>query len=67
MLIRPCPICKKPVAWEVVASRPFCSERCRLMDLGTWSGEGYRIPENPALEDGEGWSDGEGSGGSTSL
>jgi endogenous inhibitor of DNA gyrase (YacG/DUF329 family) len=59
MLIRPCPICRKPVAWEVVATRPFCSERCRLMDLGTWSSEGYRLPENPELEDGEGWSDGE--------
>ncbi|MDE3118208.1 MAG: DNA gyrase inhibitor YacG [Nitrospirota bacterium] len=41
---RPCPICKKPVPWEGNTWRPFCSERCQLIDLGTWAGEGYRIP-----------------------
>jgi hypothetical protein len=56
MLIRPCPICRKPVAWEQVATRPFCSERCRIMDLAAWSSADYRIAEDPALEDGEGWS-----------
>jgi len=25
--------------------RPFCSERCRLIDLGQWAAEGYRIPD----------------------
>lgn len=25
--------------------RPFCSERCRLIDLGAWASESYRIPE----------------------
>jgi endogenous inhibitor of DNA gyrase (YacG/DUF329 family) len=24
--------------------RPFCSERCRMVDLGTWAGESYRVP-----------------------
>jgi endogenous inhibitor of DNA gyrase (YacG/DUF329 family) len=24
--------------------RPFCSERCQMVDLGTWAGEGYRVP-----------------------
>ena len=27
------------------------------MDLGAWSRESYRVPEDPSLEDGEGWSD----------
>ncbi|HIE55890.1 MAG TPA: DNA gyrase inhibitor YacG [Chromatiaceae bacterium] len=33
----PCPTCGKPVKWgEESPSRPFCSERCRLIDLGEW-------------------------------
>lgn len=56
MASRPCPICKKPAAWEGNPSRPFCSERCRLRDLGAWSSEAYRVPEKPEEEDGEGWS-----------
>lgn len=28
-------------------SRPFCSERCKLIDLGQWASEGYRIPTQP--------------------
>jgi len=27
------------------AWRPFCSERCRLIDLGNWAAENYRVPE----------------------
>jgi endogenous inhibitor of DNA gyrase (YacG/DUF329 family) len=38
-----CPICKKEAAWDNNPFRPFCSERCRIMDLGTWASEGYRI------------------------
>ncbi len=38
-----CPICKKPVAWEGNPDRPFCSERCRIIDLGNWSAEDYRV------------------------
>jgi len=26
-------------------SRPFCSERCKLIDLGAWASEAYRVPE----------------------
>ena len=39
-----CPICKKDVA---LASPdfPFCSERCRLIDLGKWASEDYKISE----------------------
>jgi len=61
MVIRPCPICRKPVAWEQTPTRPFCSERCRLRDLGAWSAEAYRVPEAPEAEDGEGWSGPEGT------
>ncbi|GIW41520.1 MAG: DNA gyrase inhibitor YacG [Candidatus Binatia bacterium] len=46
-MARACPICSKPVAWEGNPFRPFCSERCRLVDLGAWLGERYRIPGEP--------------------
>lgn len=42
-----CPICKKPVAIGD-PEMPFCSERCRLIDLGMWSSEEYRIPTTQA-------------------
>jgi uncharacterized protein len=44
MLIK-CPLCKKETSWEENPCRPFCSERCRLMDLGMWASDAYRIPE----------------------
>ncbi len=40
-----CPICRKPVNWEENPYRPFCSERCRTIDLGAWVGEEYHIPD----------------------
>ncbi|MBI4989527.1 MAG: DNA gyrase inhibitor YacG [Rhodocyclales bacterium] len=43
----PCPTCGKPVPWTPdSAFRPFCSERCRHIDLGAWAAEEYRVPEN---------------------
>ena len=47
--IVPCPVCKKPA--EPRARNPcfpFCSDRCRRVDLGRWFGEEYRIPSRPA-------------------
>lgn len=38
-----CPICKKEVRWKDSLYRPFCSERCKLIDLGSWATEKYRI------------------------
>ena len=38
---RGCPICGKP---PVVEHRPFCSARCKQVDLGRWLGEAYRVP-----------------------
>jgi uncharacterized protein len=39
-----CPICRKEVALDA-AELPFCSERCRLIDLGNWASEKYVISE----------------------
>ncbi len=42
----PCPTCGKPVPWSAASRwRPFCSERCRLIDLGDWLDENHRISE----------------------
>jgi hypothetical protein len=39
-----CPTCRAEAAWEGNPHRPFCSERCRLIDLGAWAEGRYRIP-----------------------
>ena len=39
-----CPICRSEVSWEENLHRPFCSERCRLLDLGAWAEGRYRVP-----------------------
>ena len=39
-----CPICKQGTRWDDNPFRPFCSERCKLIDLGNWAAEDYRIP-----------------------
>lgn len=39
-----CPTCRKSVAWLVENEyKPFCSKRCRLIDLGEWASESNRI------------------------
>jgi hypothetical protein len=38
-----CPICKKEAKWDNNPFKPFCSERCRLIDLGKWASDEYRI------------------------
>ena len=40
-----CPTCKKQGAWFESNYGPFCSERCKLVDLGKWFGEENRISE----------------------
>ena len=42
-----CPICAAPMPgdWSEYPDYPFCSKRCRLVDLGRWLGEGYRVPD----------------------
>jgi endogenous inhibitor of DNA gyrase (YacG/DUF329 family) len=55
-----CPICKKPAPpRDENAAFPLCSERCRLIDLGNWLGEAYRVPDThedqePASDSGPG-------------
>jgi len=42
-----CPRCGTSVEWRSDNRfRPFCSERCRLIDLGAWASEDYRVPDN---------------------
>jgi uncharacterized protein len=53
MLEVSCPNCGKPVKWSPESRwRPFCSERCRLIDLGQWFSEEHAIPGEDADPDG---------------
>ncbi|HTC16332.1 MAG TPA: DNA gyrase inhibitor YacG [Steroidobacteraceae bacterium] len=52
-----CPTCKRDVGWDAAPFRPFCSERCRLIDLGAWfteqrgiSGENSTSASESSLE-----------------
>ncbi len=49
-----CPICKTVLenAPEDFDPRPFCSPRCKLVDLGNWLNDSYRIPTAERPEDG---------------
>lgn len=41
-----CPTCRRDVAWSPASVyRPFCSDRCRLIDLGAWLSEQHTIPD----------------------
>ncbi|MDO6681305.1 DNA gyrase inhibitor YacG [Oceanobacter sp. 5_MG-2023] len=51
-----CPTCQKSVPWTAASRfRPFCCERCQLIDLGEWASESHRIPgsqdENDLMSD----------------
>ena len=47
-----CPTCQKQVEWTTTNKyRPFCSERCKLIDLGEWASEGHRIAGNSLESD----------------
>lgn len=47
-----CPTCEQPVEWgEQSPARPFCSERCKLLDLGAWASEKRAIAGDPDLND----------------
>jgi len=49
-MTRRCLICRKLTNSETHADFPFCSERCRLHDLGNWASEKYVISE-PAFDE----------------
>ena len=44
----PCPRCGEMSQWEDNAFRPVCSERCKLIDLGAWANDEYRLPTQDA-------------------
>jgi endogenous inhibitor of DNA gyrase (YacG/DUF329 family) len=48
-----CPTCRAPVPWEGNLYRPFCSERCQLIDLGAWVEGKYRIQGESLDKDSE--------------
>jgi uncharacterized protein len=50
-----CPTCEREIDWAQSPFRPFCSERCRLIDLGAWLTEKHAIPgERVQDESGQG-------------
>lgn len=47
-----CPRCGKNGTWTPEnAYRPFCSERCKMIDLGSWADEEHRVPGEPVDPD----------------
>jgi len=48
-----CPVCKKEENWENNPFRPFCSDRCKLIDLGEWAMGKRSIPgdHDPTAEE----------------
>jgi len=47
-----CPTCQQSVEYSSDnAFRPFCSDRCKLIDLGEWASEGYKVPVQSDFED----------------
>lgn len=54
-----CPRCGKPVEWTPASKyRPFCSERCKMLDFGAWAAEAYRVPAVEVDDDSEGSANG---------
>jgi endogenous inhibitor of DNA gyrase (YacG/DUF329 family) len=50
MTVVKCPTCGKETPFEGNEFRPFCSERCKLLDFGAWADEAYTLPaENTAI------------------
>jgi endogenous inhibitor of DNA gyrase (YacG/DUF329 family) len=50
-----CPQCSSTAEWsDKNEFRPFCSKRCRLIDLGAWASESHRIKGDPISEFDEG-------------
>jgi len=45
-----CPYCRAETQWQNNPSRPFCSERCRMIDLGRWDNEEYAVAGERAQE-----------------
>lgn len=41
--VYPCPRCGSLAPWQDNANKPFCSARCKLIDLGAWANEDYKV------------------------
>ena len=55
-LLMKCPLCRKETWWSDANGnenpfRPFCSERCQLIDLGKWASEEYRVADNKDFQE----------------
>jgi endogenous inhibitor of DNA gyrase (YacG/DUF329 family) len=48
-----CPTCQARTPWQGNPHRPFCSLACRLIDLGVWLDERYRIPADGQVSEGD--------------
>ncbi|MBI3398496.1 MAG: DNA gyrase inhibitor YacG [Deltaproteobacteria bacterium] len=48
-----CPVCGKDAVWERNPFKPFCSERCSLIDLGKWADEKYPVKGEKVKEGSE--------------
>jgi uncharacterized protein len=46
-----CPTCQREIDWSQSPFRPFCSERCKLIDLGAWLTEKHAIAGEPAPDE----------------
>ena len=58
-----CPICDTPMPgdWTEYPSYPFCTKRCKLIDLGRWLNEDYKIPDAAPPRDASTAPDGDGT------
>lgn len=48
-----CPQCEKKFFYYDSSFRPFCSERCKMIDLGHWFQESYKVPSIKPLDEGD--------------
>lgn len=46
-----CPVCKKETEWEGNPFRPFCSERCKTIDLAAWASGDYKIAGDRKMDE----------------
>lgn len=46
-----CPTCKKTIEYSLDNKfRPFCCERCQMVDLGDWANESFKIPDKSLVD-----------------
>ncbi len=55
MVLVKCPNCGKQAEYEGNEFRPFCSERCKLLDFGAWADESYNLPTESSGLSEEDW------------